>query len=81
LQTPLAMHSPLTRNEILYALNQAEKFRLAIVTNGPHDATESPFYPATPFTKNLTEASLPSTTTVESCLPVARRQRTEPRLR
>jgi hypothetical protein len=41
----------ITRNEILYALNQAEKFRLAIVLVGEDDATEGPFYLSTPFTK------------------------------
>ncbi len=39
-----------TRNEILYALNQAEKFRLAIVLVAEADATEGPFYLTNPFT-------------------------------
>lgn len=38
-----------TRNEILYALNQAEKFWLAIVIVGG-DAYEGPFYIKNPFT-------------------------------
>jgi superfamily II DNA or RNA helicase len=38
-----------TRNEILYALNQAEKFRLAIVLVGDGDETEGPFYVERPF--------------------------------
>ncbi len=41
----------ITRNEILYALNQADKFLLAIVTVAPDDATEGPFYLSKPFTK------------------------------
>src|SRR5690606_283541 len=40
----------ITRNEILYALNQAEKFRLAIVLVTETDATEGPFYLTNPFT-------------------------------
>jgi superfamily II DNA or RNA helicase len=38
-----------TRNEILYALNQAEKFRLAIVLVGDDDRVEGPFYVKDPF--------------------------------
>ncbi len=38
-----------TRNEILYALNQAEKFRLAIVFVGDDDKVEGPFYVRNPF--------------------------------
>ncbi len=41
----------ITRNEILYALNQADKFLLAIVTVAPDDTTEGPFYISTPFSK------------------------------
>lgn len=41
----------ITRNEILYALNQAEKFRLALVLVAEGDTTEGPFYLAKPFTK------------------------------
>ncbi len=41
----------ITRNEILYALNQADKFLLAIVTIGPDDAIEGPFYLSKPFAK------------------------------
>lgn len=41
----------ITRNEILYALNQADKFLLAIVTVSPDGVTEGPFYISTPFTK------------------------------
>lgn len=33
-----------TRNEILYALNQADKFHLAIVVVGEGDAIEGPYY-------------------------------------
>jgi hypothetical protein len=39
-----------TRNEILYALNQSEKFVLAIVLVGENDAIEGPFYLRNPFT-------------------------------
>ena len=38
-----------TRNEMLYALNQAEKFRLAIVLVGDDDSIEGPFYLRNPF--------------------------------
>lgn len=38
-----------TRNEILYAMNQAEKFRLAIVLVGEDDAVQGPFYVRKPF--------------------------------
>lgn len=41
----------LTRNEILCALNQADKFLLAIVLVAPGDAFQGPFYLANPFTK------------------------------
>lgn len=39
----------ITRNEMLYALNQSEKFHLAIVFVGEHDAVEVPFYVRNPF--------------------------------
>jgi SNF2 family DNA or RNA helicase len=39
-----------TRNEMLYALNQAEKFRLAIVLIGEDESVEGPFYLRSPFT-------------------------------
>lgn len=38
-----------TRNEILYALNQADKFILAIVLVGENDTIEGPHYVKTPF--------------------------------
>jgi hypothetical protein len=38
-----------TRNEILYALNQADKFILAIVLVAEDDAVEGPFYLRDPF--------------------------------
>lgn len=38
-----------TRNEILYALNQAEKFVLAIVLVGEKDAIDGPHYVRSPF--------------------------------
>jgi len=38
-----------TRNEILYALNQADKFRLAIVLVDEQDQPEGPFYVENPF--------------------------------
>lgn len=40
-----------TRNEILYALNQAEKFVLAVVLVGENDALEGPWYVRSPFVK------------------------------
>ena len=38
-----------TRNEILYALNQAERFWLAIVLVGEEDTVAGPFYVKNPF--------------------------------
>lgn len=38
-----------TRNEILYAVNQGDKFLLAVVFIGPDDSTEGPFYLRNPF--------------------------------
>ena len=39
----------ISRNEILYALNQAEKFLLAIVLAGENDSVESLYYIRRPF--------------------------------
>ena len=39
----------ITRNEMLYALNQADKFLLAIVLVGENDAVEGPYYLRNPF--------------------------------
>ncbi|MGV8121827.1 MAG: helicase-related protein [Candidatus Xenobiia bacterium LiM19] len=39
-----------TRNEMLYALNQADKFILAIVQVDENEKTEGPFYLKNPFT-------------------------------
>ena len=41
----------ITRNEILYALNQADKFVLAIVLVGDGDAIDGPHYLHSPFTQ------------------------------
>ena len=41
----------ITRNEILYALNQADKFVLAVVLIGESDTVEGPFYLHRPFTQ------------------------------
>jgi superfamily II DNA or RNA helicase len=38
-----------TRNEILYAVNQGEKFVLAIVFVNPDDSTDGPYYVSNPF--------------------------------
>ena len=40
-----------TRNEILYALNQADKFILAIVLVQENDQTEGPYHLQNPFTQ------------------------------
>lgn len=40
-----------TRNEILYALNQADKFVLAIVLVDENDEAEGPYYLKNPFTQ------------------------------
>ena len=39
----------ITRNEMLYALNQADKFLLAIVLVGENDALDGPYYLRNPF--------------------------------
>ena len=39
----------ITRNEMLYALNQADKFLLAIVIVGENDAVDGPYYLRNPF--------------------------------
>ncbi len=39
----------ITRNEMLYALNQSEKFHLAIVLVGEAEEIEGPFYLQNPF--------------------------------
>jgi hypothetical protein len=39
----------ITRNEMLYALNQSDKFLLAIVLVGESDSVEGPFYLRNPF--------------------------------
>ena len=39
----------ITRNEMLYALNQSDKFHLAIVLVGEDDAIEGPHYLSHPF--------------------------------
>ena len=39
----------ITRNEMLYALNQSDKFHLAIVLVGDGDEVEGPFYLQNPF--------------------------------
>jgi SNF2 family DNA or RNA helicase len=39
----------ITRNEMLYAFNQGEKFRLAVVLVGDGDAVEGPHYIRNPF--------------------------------
>ena len=38
-----------SRNEIVYAVNQGDKFVLAIVFVNPDDITEGPYYLANPF--------------------------------
>ena len=38
-----------TRNEILYAVNQGDRFDLAIVFVNPDDSTEGPHYLRNPF--------------------------------
>lgn len=39
----------ITRNEMLYALNQADKFLMAIVLVGENDTVEGPYYLKNPF--------------------------------
>jgi hypothetical protein len=38
-----------TRNEILYALNQSDKFHLALVLVGDNDIVDGPWYIRNPF--------------------------------
>ena len=40
-----------TRNEIIYGLNQADKFILAIVLVGEDDSVEGPYYVRNPFSQ------------------------------
>ncbi|TVQ34153.1 MAG: DUF3883 domain-containing protein [Phycisphaeraceae bacterium] len=40
-----------SRNEIIYAVNQGEKFHLAVVFVNPDDTTDGPHYIANPFTR------------------------------
>lgn len=40
-----------SRNEILYAVNQGDKFILAIVFVNPDDTTEGPYYLRNPIQK------------------------------
>lgn len=42
-----------TRNEILYAMNQADKFVLAIVRVNPDDTCEGPYYPESRIKRTL----------------------------
>ena len=46
-----------TRNEILYAVNQGDKFVLAIVFAGPDDSTDGPHYLLYSFDSHLRAAS------------------------
>ena len=41
--------SPITRNEMLYAFNQGDKFVLAIVLIAEDDSIEGPYYVRRPF--------------------------------
>jgi len=49
----------ITRNELLYALNQADKFVLAIVLVGEDDSADGPYYVRNPFDSEPVGVLLP----------------------
>ena len=52
-----------SRNEILYAFNQGDKFVLAIVLVNPDDSADGPYYIRNPFDQEPGWGALRSTTT------------------
>ena len=63
-----------TRNEILYALNQAEKFVLAIVLVGEDDSIDGPYYLRNPFTEAPDWTDLSSNKDLAKLLSIATRE-------
>lgn len=62
-----------TRNEILYAFNQGNKFVLAIVFVNPDDSTEGPYYLANPFQREPDWGAASVTYDVKKLLTQSRR--------
>lgn len=63
-----------TRNEILYALNQADKFILAIVLVGEGETIDGPHYVRKPFTKEPDWAESSSNLDLAKLLSIATRE-------
>ena len=63
-----------TRNEILYALNQADKFILAIVLIGEGETIDGPHYVRKPFTKEPDWAESSSNLDLAKLLAIATRE-------
>jgi hypothetical protein len=62
-----------TRNEVLYALNQADKFFLAIVLVGDDDSIDGPHYVRTPFTREPEWSEASSNHDLQKLLSLAKR--------
>ena len=63
-----------TRNEILYALNQADKFVLAIVLVGEGETIDGPHYVRKPFTKEPDWSESSSNHDLAKLLSIATRE-------
>jgi superfamily II DNA or RNA helicase len=63
-----------SRNEILYALNQADKFVLAIVLVGEGETVDGPYYVRNPFTKEPDWAESSSNQDLAKLLSIATRE-------
>ena len=63
-----------TRSEILYAVNQGDKFVLAIVFVNPDDSTEGPYYIPNPFQREPDWGAASVTYNIEALLASRRRE-------
>ncbi len=63
-----------TRNEILYAFNQGDKFVLAIVFVNPDDSTEGPYFLANPFQREPDWGAASVTYNLKTILASRRRE-------
>ena len=63
-----------TKNEILYALNQADKFILAIVLVGEGEIIDGPHYVRKPFTKEPDWSESSSNHDLTKLLSIATRE-------
>jgi superfamily II DNA/RNA helicase len=63
-----------TRNEILYAFNQGDKFVLAIVFVSPDDSTEGPYFLANPFQREPDWGAASVTYDIKTLLASRRRE-------